>query len=82
MLTDFMGFMFLLEQFHFHLYRLNKVNYGLIVGFELASLYFHWVDFIFLVFIIVYSLEAAHETHKDTDNFLFVTAMTSCTPSD
>jgi heme/copper-type cytochrome/quinol oxidase subunit 3 len=52
-LPDFMGFM--LEQFFgICLYRLNKgeLRPDHHVGFELASLYFHWVDFVWLLVLL------------------------------
>jgi heme/copper-type cytochrome/quinol oxidase subunit 3 len=56
-LPDFMASCSYWNFLAFCLYRLNKgeLRPDHHVGFELASLYFHWVDFVWLlVFIIVY----------------------------
>jgi heme/copper-type cytochrome/quinol oxidase subunit 3 len=74
MLTGLHGFMFLLEQFlAFCLYRLNKgeLRPDHHVGFELASLYFHWVDFVYLYLLLCTTGD--HKQIQSLWNFLLCT---------
>jgi hypothetical protein len=56
----------------FCLYRLNKgeLRPDHHVGFELASLYFHWVDFVWLLVFIVYYWD--HSKFKDLKLCIFL----------